>query len=235
MQINISSNADEIRTTLTELERRQLPFATARALTLTAQDAREAARGNLRGRLRLRNKYSERGVRIRRAEKADWPRTQAVVGIDQDRAYLVGHESGEIRRGVAGHRRAVPTRLVKRTSTGKIPKNLTPRALRAKRGTTKSGRKSSAGGGTVLPGTNRIVKRKGRGRKAKLLTFYHLVDQVRIKKGINFVHSVHVKAGRVFDKHFKIEFAAAVKSARVRKGGFTKQQVRFTYLLAKGG
>lgn len=72
--------------------RKQLPFAVARALTMTAAQARDEVRADLSKSFTLRNKFTVGSIRYKRAEKRDWPNSYSVVGSIS--AYLSQHEEG---------------------------------------------------------------------------------------------------------------------------------------------
>ncbi|MCP3916157.1 MAG: hypothetical protein GY711_11425 [bacterium] len=187
------------------LRRKQVPFATALALTRTAQDAQAAAKRRMQKVFTLRSKWAEGGVRIRRAEKRDWPNTRAVVGhLD---AMFVLHETGGIRRPRSGHRFAIPTRAVRRTKTGKISKARRPSHVIAS--------------GAFVEG-RRIRRKTRRSTKAstqanRLTTLYFLRRQVRIRARLRFRVMVEHEANRVLGTHFESELRKAIKTARVQR------------------
>ncbi|TXL78248.1 hypothetical protein FHP25_08640 [Vineibacter terrae] len=60
MRIDVSSDVDRIIRAYADLEERQLPFAKAKALTKTAQDAQREVRADLPNRFTLQQLGTER-------------------------------------------------------------------------------------------------------------------------------------------------------------------------------
>lgn len=110
----------------------QLPFALAAALTDTAREARDAARERLGKHFKLRNRTLSQALHYLPASKRSKPPAAAVV-VRPWAEFLAQHATGAMRRP---KRRAiaVPTRIVRRTSSGRIPASLKPRALGQRRG-----------------------------------------------------------------------------------------------------
>ena len=71
---------------------RQVPFATAKALTKTALEARDAVRAGLPARFEIRSTWTARGVTINPASKSDYPNAYAEVGTRHE--WMVLQETG---------------------------------------------------------------------------------------------------------------------------------------------
>lgn len=205
MEIKILSNAKQVSRAMSDLAYKQLPFATAVALTKTAVQSARIAKEDMGHRFQLKNKWTQKGVQIERAEKRDWPHIQAAVGIDEKRAYIADHEEGHIRKGQRGHRLAVPSSNIRRTKTGKIPKGQRVRAIREKKG-------------FIPKGSRTVFVRKGRGRKKRMLPLYFLGPSIRIRKKLGFVRVVTQEIQRRYHRTFKVQFDKAVASAKTRAG-----------------
>lgn len=104
---------------------KQLPFATARALTWTAQQAQGEVKESLPKHFKLRNSFVKNSVRISPATKAS---QQSEVGSTID--FMSLHETGGVKRP-RGHYLAVPVN-VKNGSRGKIGRRDRPKQLLAK-------------------------------------------------------------------------------------------------------
>lgn len=208
VQVVVESNAAEIRRAFGEIARRQVPFATAKALTLTARDAKDDMRKALRERFTLRNTWTERGVLSTKALKRDWPRTHATVYVDQKRAYLADHERGRRRRTRSGHRFAIPTRAIRRTKRGKVSKAKWPGRVLA-RPTVFLFRDPGLGGkGSIRQRTT---------RRQRLAILYWLRRTVRIKGGtLRFRETVTKAARRHYARHFPRELEMAIRTAKHR-------------------
>ena len=71
VQISVRTNLADIIRDLSDMQRKQLPFALARALTRTAQEARDYLRGNLDEHFTVRSTWVERSIQIDKADKRD--------------------------------------------------------------------------------------------------------------------------------------------------------------------
>ena len=210
MQVTINTNFKELGRWMSDIERKQLPYATARALTAVAKEGVEAVQGELRARFTLRNRYSERGVRSQFARKADWPRPFSRVGIDERRSYLADHVEGGIRRPQRAKWRAVPGVNNRRTRTGKIRK--ADRASRSLRVPGGRGRKKYK----AFERGNLILRRAGRGGR-QLKVLHVTTSQVRIDARLPMEAAVTKVVQRRYGRHFNRELAAAVRSGRGRR------------------
>jgi hypothetical protein len=115
---------------LLQLRRHAFPFVTRQTLNAMAFEARGAWQGNIRESMTLRNKFTERGVLVDKAEGLDISRQQSTVG--HRAPYMLGQEQGhtKIAKGsegvpiatgyAAGQRgQAERTRLPRRPNTMK--------------------------------------------------------------------------------------------------------------------
>ncbi len=208
VDVCIGVDASDLIRARRELEKRHVPFALASTLTAVAQDAQQAVRRNVRASFKLRNTWTEQGVKIKAATPSN---LQAVVYTDTaNRAtgapdYLVKQEDGGERVPVNGRQHiAVPTRYLRAMAPGVIPAELRPRNLLGATGGRYAGRNRK---GQIAIKNQRIVRgmvffvqdlknghkaifgRLATGRDAA--PFYLLVDEVRIKKsGLQMVATV---------------------------------------------
>lgn len=70
-KVGISINTKEFQAMMRSVAGKQVPFAMAKALTDTAKGAQKALKYTIKGNMTLRNKHTERGIRLVRAEKKD--------------------------------------------------------------------------------------------------------------------------------------------------------------------
>ena len=210
LTIRVKSTAPDLARAFGDLARRQLPYATAVALTRTASDARDAFQARVGAIFQARSKAFQKGASTRqgvstyvRAEKRDWPHTHALIGIKPWAGFLVLHEKGGLKRPQRGARHlAIPIiGPIKRTSTGKIPAPKKPRRVRSE-------------GGYVAGAT--IRKRQGRGRNRKSVALYILKAKARIRPILKLEGTVRRTAERRYPGHFRREFEVAIESARAR-------------------
>lgn len=218
--VQVRTTAPAIVAVLRELTLKQVPFATAVALTRVAQDGRAEVVRRMPEHFKVRSQRVLKGVTIEPAKKADWPNPTAKVGLlDQ---FMAVHVTGGDKRPEKGARHiAVPTRLVVRTGSGKVPARLKPRTLRDRP--------------DVFLEQQKIVQRSARRRgQAKNLggkgIFFSLVTEAHITASWPMPGEVEKKAGETYGSHFERELTAAVRSARVRGGSFSSDQGRSAYL-----
>lgn len=179
----------------------QMPFAAAAALTDTAKDAAAEVRARMGEHFELRNKGLKNAVAHQPASKRDQPPT-AYVGLRPWAAFLALQVTGGVKRGKAG-RVAVPTRIVRRGATGRVPKRHLPRTLRDSKG--------------FVPGEleqrERIVVRR-RGAAGRVGIFFHLVGQARIRARWPFEREVREVAAARLPGHFARRAEQALKPRR---------------------
>lgn len=188
---------------LDDLRRRQIPYATALALTRTAQAAQREIRSSLPQRFTIRSPFIERGVRVQAATKI---RPEAAVywrGPSGSRfaESLARHETGG-RKVPARKYLAIP-RGVKRGAGGKIPKGQRPAAvLRQKRTYSQD-----------VAGGKAILRRGTKGAPPKLL--YFLTPRAaKIAPEFHFRDTARAVAHRVWRREFGRAFAKAIASRR---------------------
>lgn len=212
MRLNIVTNLADLQTRLTKMQREQIPFATALSLTMTVNDAREAIQDEADTAFELRNRYTERGIQTNRANKRDWPRITAEVGIDEKRDYLIDHALGGKRRGDPSHGRAIP-KSIKRTSGGKISKAKRPSRFLAQ---SKKPRRKGAKRPFIIKlsnGQELIARRQGKSRKP-LDILYAFQKNVDIDQSFDFEKAGINRIRKVYDKNFGRALARAIRTAR---------------------
>ncbi len=223
VEIRVSTTAPAVRTALNDLARRQLPFATAVALTRVAVDSREEVARRLPHHFTIRGPRVARGVQVDPARKTDWPNPAARVGTRDE--FMALHVMGGVKRAQRGATHvAVPTRLIKRTATGAVPARLKPRPLRSR--------------DDVFLEDRRIRRRFGARARLDVPvrnlggvgTYFTLVREARIRPTWPMPTEVERVVGSTYEDHFHRELTAAVRSARVRAGSFTSEQGRAAYL-----
>lgn len=223
----VATSAPELARAFGDLARKQLPFATAVALTRLAQDAQTRVRDGMASKFKLHGNRLVRGVQIKRAEKRDWPDVRAVVG-DRDE-FMVLQETGGERRAEkgGGSHVAIPTKLVtsRRTSAGRPPKALKPKALLANK---RAHARRIAGEAIVA----RLTGKKSATGRPEQLTYWLLRKSARIKPVFRFRETVTDTAEDRFRPVFERELTAAVKSARVRNMKLSSEYGRLLYLRA---
>lgn len=220
VKLGVNSNLGSVSLAFRDLAKKQLPFAQAVALTRIAQLARDEQRRQMPRRFDIRSKRVITAIAMQRAEKRDFPRSFALVGVRSAKdSFLVIHEEGGLKRATNrsvasprdGARIAVPTKGIqqRRTSTGKIPKRLRPTVLRNREDVFVDKR------GRIRFST----RKKKRGRRRGLVVAYSLKRSVRIKPRLRLFPTVRAVVASDYERVFRRELASAVKSAkrRIRK------------------
>jgi hypothetical protein len=129
--VTIETNGQLLARVLGDVQGEQIPYATAKALTEVAFGGQRAAKSEMAHSLKLRNRFSQSGIQVEKADKADWPVVFAQVGVEQRRSYLIDHIEGGKRQG-GTHGRAILEQDSLRSATGKVPMGKRPAALIAK-------------------------------------------------------------------------------------------------------
>lgn len=71
---------------------KQIPYALALAITEVANYSRDAVKSELPNHFTIRNNYTAKGIRVKRAEKRDYPNIHALVGsVDK---FMDDHDQG---------------------------------------------------------------------------------------------------------------------------------------------
>lgn len=178
-----------------DLVTKQLPFATARALTLTAKDAQTAIRAGMPGRFTIRNAWSQRGIIVKPADKNVIPARSAVM-VGDIWNYLFIQEQGGEKMPTASAHLAIPEDV--RSSPMQILRRaLRPKALLAR----KDVFIKDLGGG------NQAIYQRLPDHKLKLL--YILVPDAHVKPRLGLAET----ALKIGNERWAINFAASLQAA----------------------
>lgn len=228
LNITVATNHDAMMAALSETARKQVPFASALALTTTAAEAMKAVRDEAEDTFTLRNRYTLRGIQTNRAEKRDWPNQKAEVGIEKGRDYLIDHALGGKRRGHITHGRAIPVN-VRRLKSGKISKPQRPGRLLAKKGRKQpfviQGKHTRNGRDLIA------VRTTARRYPVKIL--YAFQKGVNIRKEFMFEQEAEKRVGKVYNREFGRALAKAIATGKAKKangtrgGGFKRVSGRY--------
>lgn len=216
---------------LTDIERRQMPYASARALSALAIDVQQAERARLREVFTLRREqWADRSIKITHFAKKKEPWARIAISPPgangADRSNILGKFEDQTQKVPRdGHSIAIPVaESLGRKGTGIIPHRNRPSGLnfRANGGAIQGDR------GTFLirlpNGRGLILQRQGRGRgrrgarahgsSADTKVLYWLQPRVRITPDLHYV----ITAERTFDRRWwqRMDEAldAAMRTAR---------------------
>lgn len=214
-RVNVYTEIPQLIHFLDQSVRKQLPFATAVSLTRLARESRDEIRSDMTNRFTLRSTRVPKGIQFNRAEKKDWPHSFAEVGSKDE--FMVKQEVGGIKKPESGTNIAIPTRIVKRGRSGKIPKRLLPRAIGNRKGSAK---------------TADAIMRK-RTKRSPLGIMYLLRHTVKIDKRLGMQETTTKVVSSRYSAIFAKELQAAMNSQK-RKSKITSGGGRQAYLRARG-
>lgn len=224
--IRFRSNGDRLARRLSDIGRRQLPFATAKALTLTAKDGADEVKLRLAARLDRPKRFTVNAPTIIPAKKTRPVASVILKGGERSPVakYLEPLDRGGRRRHkpfelklislglMASDEYAVPGRGVRLDRYG----NISRAALR------KMIAGAAAGGGsagsyfvpsvTTGAGLARGIWKRGARGVEPVLIF--VKDDPTYRKVVDFDAAVIETAGLVFPRHFLATFSAAVRQSR---------------------
>jgi len=200
MQINVGVDVKQFTRQLNKIQRKQIPFAAAKALTLTAKDATKQLGVDVEKDLHKPVGFTKRGFGFKGANKKNL--TALVFAKDLQAKYLKYAVYGGTRRP-KGKTEAVPV-AIKLNASGNIPgRHRGKIAALLKRPDTFSG---------MVKGIAGIWKRSKDGRAVRLLIAYE--PNVKYKKRFHFNRSVQRTVSREFVKHMDTTLRQALASAR---------------------
>lgn len=211
--IKLETNASDVSRAFGHLAYREVPYATARALNATAGDVRDAGRAEMRRVFTIRSQRVPQAVRLQNARKQDRP-IRAYVGLlSPEDAFLAPHALGAWKKPRPGARRlAIPTALVKRGGSGKVPLRQKPGSLLSPQGKRR---------GYFVPEDERTIeqrppngKRSLRLRQLGTATWYLLRARAYIRKDWDLETVARREAGRVYQPHFNRWLLVAVNQTR---------------------
>lgn len=219
MQISVTHDVERAARQLDALSASQLPFATARALTMTAADAQKQVRAEMPGKFNIRRAWVLQGVRTERATKQNltaWvyhkdeymPR-QETGGVKVGKAGGGNFSANDLpqkpgqRRGVSVGRIAVPTSNVLRNKREIIRKSELPQGLGRKAFTIEAGN-----------GTSLLVRRFAKGKRAGLRVMYVLKRSTRVQPRWGFTDTVGRVANQKFYENLQIALQQAMQTRR---------------------
>ncbi|MDY6790521.1 MAG: hypothetical protein SWH54_04550 [Thermodesulfobacteriota bacterium] len=195
ISINVKSNVKQFTRHLTRIEKKQVPFATARALTWTAQDVQKWLIKKIPSIFNVTKKWwlkqQPTGIKIKPAKK------NYLVSSIYTKAYFANlQEEGGTKRPTRSKNLVIPTK--------KVPKS----------------RRKAGGAAVMLKGkkvfsTARGIYRRKGGKKSRTIELlFHKERSANIKPRFNFRQTAHSIATRMFKRNFLRSLAGALKTRR---------------------
>jgi hypothetical protein len=179
---------------------RQIPFATALALTRTAKEVQREEIEHIRKAFTVRGSWLREGgrfgVRITPATKDN------LVAVVESRApWLEAHEEGTVRTPEGTHF-AIPQKDIRRTKTQVIARSQRPKAL-------KRSFKIETMRGVPL-----LLQRVGRGKRSILRVMYQLAGRAKIAPRLRFFETGRAVVDKVWRRIFSEALERAIRTAR---------------------
>lgn len=175
---------------------RQFPFASALALTRTAQDAQLEERRELPRRFTIRNNWVSQGIRIRQATKAN---LESVVFQKDD--FMLLQETGGT-HSPRGANLAVPI-AARENKRQIVPAGKRPNALKGKPGIFRA----------VIGTIDGLWQRRGR-KRVPLRLLFVFKHSVPVRARFEFIPTAKRVVIERFARQFALAFDRAIKTAR---------------------
>ena len=238
--ISIKDDIKRATRRLNDIEKRQIPFATALAMTWSAQDAQKKIIGEMPRVFDRPTRFTLKGTEVRPAKKRDWPNLSASVEMKGfSNAGTRGYISTQVKGGARRHKPfelslisagqmpsnmyAVPAKRLRLNRFGNVSRGLHTKvlsALRATLGDTFQHAKADAtvkffalpkGRGKLPAG---IWERKGSGKTSFITLVFAYVRAPRYRKRLRFWRIAENTVRQRMPINFRRAFRQAVKTAR---------------------
>lgn len=216
INVDVTTNAQELAGAMGRIMDDQLPFATSVALNRTAYEVRDAQRARLEERFTIRRRWVSWGIAV--PERASKDRLSATIHVDPSRQFLIRHEEGGTFRPARSSRFSIPADAAT-TGTGLVRRSERPRA--------QGFRKVSEGPGVEVfqgqrrtfmirraDGTGGVFRRRGRGRASEVRTLFRLRPRIDLEGQLGFHDTAERVYGEVFEKKFDEAWDRALRTAR---------------------
>lgn len=223
MEIRTTVDVSEAVAGLSDLQKRQIPFALAKSLTGCAKVAQAAVQESLGQKFTLRNNFTRQGIRVKPAEKRA-ERIEADVHTDTANRstgapdYLAPQETGGEKVPHGGREYlAVPTKYLRQMAPGVIPQELRPRNLLGAVGgrftaITRRTKQIALRNQRVVAGFVFFVQELQEGHKAIMgryftdrdaYPFYLLIPSANIKPRLEMEKTVELAVQRAFPEQWQ--------------------------------
>lgn len=188
IEVSVAHTLDRAVAALSDLERRQAPFATALALTSIGNAARDEVRKELPGRFTIRRPWVARGIAVEPARK-----TKPAARVFSRDAFMVAQETG----GAKSDARPIPAgRLAAIHTTRVVPRSQWVAPLLRRK--------------NVFYRAGSVFERKG----DAIAAVYRLRRQVSVKPRFGFRETVERVVADQFAAGFAIALGRAMATAR---------------------
>ena len=224
MRIDIRSDVKELTKSLNRIQRKQIPFATSRALNTLAFDVRKTLQDGLDIFLDLPTPYTKRGVQVEKSTKKDLVVEigfrSKTFGKGQGEATQASYMKRQIEGGIRRpNKRAVPVPIKKNIRLnryGSLTRNKVKNFLADKDKYFSGKPKGEKGKGTGegiwqrMPANSK--RKKNRGGKIRMVISWN--PKADYKARFPFKRIVQTTIKTNFRKRFDFELREALKTAR---------------------
>jgi hypothetical protein len=202
MEIKINTNPQitEFVRTLNDVARKQVPFATSRAINETLLFAQAQVRRELPEHFKIRSNWVAKGIQVRMSDK----RTLTGLIFTRDEFMARQETGGEKPRG--DKEQAVPFAIRGSDGQDKTLKSRWPSQMIGKDRAFMVRSKTSR---VAL-----VLRRNGRGKRKDQVLYVLLGKTLKVKARWNFRKRVEEIANQIFPMLFKSELASAIASRR---------------------
>lgn len=197
LELRVDNNIKAFTKRFTRIQRKQIPFATANALNDVAFDGMRAVKAQLPRYFIIRNTWTARGVRVRKARKTN---LESQVYFAPGRGYIARQITGGVKTSRGGRHVAIP-QAVRPNAAARINKGKRPAALL---------KKPNAFVATI-GGTEGIWLRPKRG---PLKLMYVFKTSVVVRARFPFSKIMRGVVTAKFDRAFGRQMQRALRTAR---------------------
>ena len=199
MELVVKDNIDEVIKDLKRLEKKQVPFATSRALNDTAINAQEAIIKYIQLKFDNKKKWYVKGSRRTGVRVKFSKKTNLTARVYTDEYFAELQEDGGIKSPRTAQALAVPAKNIPKTykkSGGAV------KAMNLKGAYTKK----------MKSGNEGIFRKASKKAKAKLM--FTLTRTAMVLPRLKFVHTGTVAAKRKFKRNFERRLKEAIASSK---------------------
>lgn len=196
MGVVVQSNIKQVVRNLDEFQRKQVPFATSRALNDTATDVQDAEIRNVELVFNNKKKWYAKG-NPRTGIRREYSNKQKLVASVFSRAeFLDLQENGGVKHPKKGH------------DVIDIPEKNVPKRYQKRGGA----RQMTETSNNVVKVGNAVYRKRGK----KLQRLFNLVKQVRVRPRLRFEKVAAVAAKRKFDRNFQKRLQEAIATSKLK-------------------
>jgi hypothetical protein len=197
MRTSVSSNIKKVSTNLKDIQKKQIPFATSKAINETIFEVRASTKlyaAKIFKRTTWMSPRSEVGMRVVKSHKRQ-ANINAKLGFDEKNRWIHLHVDGGVKR---------PKKKYIAIPTEKVPKKY----------------KKVGGVSAILTKEKHfankwgVFKRTGKGKKGKITKLFTFAKRAKIKKVFFFYKNAKSVIKTNFNKNFKAALQKAISTAK---------------------